>query len=75
MEDGSDENLPKRPKMSQPHVVTTLNHVSDAVQNLFGDDYSQATDNDTVVVSVDKLEAISAKVGVSSIPANVLPSN
>lgn len=51
--------------MSQPQVVTSLNHISDGVRNLFGDDLTRGSDEATVVVSVDKLQVLSDKVRVS----------
>ncbi|KAI3323041.1 hypothetical protein HD806DRAFT_535536 [Xylariaceae sp. AK1471] len=62
IEDDGDESLPKRPKMSQPQVVTALNHVSDALRSLLGDGLTKDAEKATVVVSVDKLEALSAKL-------------
>ncbi|KAI0490890.1 hypothetical protein F4859DRAFT_26744 [Xylaria cf. heliscus] len=61
VDDENDQSLPKRPKMSQPQVVTSLNHISDGVRNLFGDDLARSSDGATVVVSVEKLQALSDK--------------
>ncbi|KAI8952434.1 hypothetical protein F4801DRAFT_218250 [Xylaria longipes] len=61
IDDENDQSLPKRPKMSQPQVVTSSNHVSDGVRNLFGDDLTQGSDGATVVISFDKLQALSDK--------------
>ncbi|KAI1312751.1 hypothetical protein F5Y03DRAFT_381513 [Xylaria venustula] len=57
--DGDDESLAKRPKIYQPQLVTSLNHISDAVRGLLGDDFTPSPDNNAVVVSVDKLQALS----------------
>ncbi|KAI0439206.1 hypothetical protein F4803DRAFT_564676 [Xylaria telfairii] len=61
VDDENDQSLPKRPKMSQPQVVTSLNHISDGVRNLFGDGLTRGSDETTFVVSVDKLQAVSNK--------------
>ncbi|KAI1422180.1 hypothetical protein F5Y12DRAFT_642197 [Xylaria sp. FL1777] len=57
----NDESLPKRPKMSQPLVITSLNHISDALRNLLGDDLTPSSENNTIAISVDKLQAVSEK--------------
>ncbi|KAI0977453.1 hypothetical protein F4678DRAFT_413128 [Xylaria arbuscula] len=59
--DGDDESLTKRPKIYQPQLVTSLSHISDAVRGLLGDDFTPSPDNNAVVVSVDKLQALSNK--------------
>ncbi|KAI1284448.1 hypothetical protein F5Y07DRAFT_346558 [Xylaria sp. FL0933] len=56
-----EESLPKRPKMFQPQVVTSLSHISDAVRNLLGDDFTPSPEKNAVIVSVDKLQALSEK--------------
>ncbi|KAI0533445.1 hypothetical protein GGR58DRAFT_486606 [Xylaria digitata] len=61
VDDDNDESLPKRPKMTQPQVVTSLNHISDRLRNLLGDDLCQISEKATVVVPVDKLQALSEK--------------
>ncbi|KAI0457986.1 hypothetical protein F5B21DRAFT_58233 [Xylaria acuta] len=61
IDDENDQSLPKRPKMSQPQVVTSLSYISHGVRNLFGDDVTQGSDGTTVVISVDKLQALSDK--------------
>ncbi|KAJ2989861.1 hypothetical protein NUW58_g3252 [Xylaria curta] len=61
VDDDSGESLPKRPKMSQPQVVTSLSRFSSALRDFFGDDLTQGSDNTTVIVSADKLQALSEK--------------
>ncbi|KAI0810608.1 hypothetical protein GGR55DRAFT_644634 [Xylaria sp. FL0064] len=57
----NEESLPKRPKMFQPQVVTSLSHISDAIRNLLGDDFTPSSEKNAVIVSVDKLQALSEK--------------
>ncbi|KAI0514387.1 hypothetical protein F5B22DRAFT_611397 [Xylaria bambusicola] len=57
----NEENLPKRPKMFQPQVVTSLSNISDSVRNLLGDDLVQSVEGNTIAVSLDKLEALADK--------------
>ncbi|KAI0427419.1 hypothetical protein F5Y09DRAFT_316191 [Xylaria sp. FL1042] len=57
----NEESLPKRPKMFQPQVVTSLSRLSDAVRALLGDDFTPSSEKNAVVVSVDKLQALSEK--------------
>ncbi|TRX96201.1 hypothetical protein FHL15_002925 [Xylaria flabelliformis] len=51
-------NLTKRPKISQPQVVTSSSHISDAIRNLFGGDLTHGSNKATVMVSIDKLHAL-----------------
>ncbi|KAI0914008.1 hypothetical protein F4823DRAFT_433081 [Ustulina deusta] len=57
----NDESLPKRPKMFQPQVVTSVSYISDALRDLLGDDFTESPEKSTIVVSVDKLQALSEK--------------
>ncbi|KAK5630832.1 hypothetical protein RRF57_006547 [Xylaria bambusicola] len=65
----NEESLPKRPKMFQPQVVTSLNNISDSVRNLLGDDLAQSSEGNTIAVSLEKLEALADKANSS---ANIL---
>ncbi|KAI0205428.1 hypothetical protein F4808DRAFT_456415 [Astrocystis sublimbata] len=55
-----DHNLPKRPKISQPPVVTSADGFSDRVRKVFGYDMTPASDG-TVVITADKLQSLSDK--------------
>ncbi|RWA14024.1 hypothetical protein EKO27_g1075 [Xylaria grammica] len=61
VDDDHDESLPKRPKMAQPQVVTSLRHTSDALRNLLGDDIAAVSEQATMVVPVNKLQALAEK--------------
>ncbi|KAI1754573.1 hypothetical protein F4782DRAFT_528493 [Xylaria castorea] len=61
VDDENDQSLPKRPKMSQPQVITSLSRISDGVRNLFGGGITHGSDEATVVVLIDKLQALSDK--------------
>ncbi|KAI0196516.1 hypothetical protein EV127DRAFT_416736 [Xylaria flabelliformis] len=58
VDDENDQNLPKRPKISQPQVITSSGHISDAIRDLFGGDLTHGSDEATVMVSIDKLHAL-----------------
>ncbi|KAI1733577.1 hypothetical protein F4680DRAFT_396667 [Xylaria scruposa] len=59
VDDENDQNpTTKRPKISQPRVVTSFSHISDAIRNLFGVDLTHGPDEATVRVSLDKLQAV-----------------
>ncbi|KAI2620799.1 hypothetical protein GGS21DRAFT_379144 [Xylaria nigripes] len=61
VDDDGDESLSKRPKMIQPQVISSSSHISDALRRLLGDDLTEKSDNATVVVPLNKLQALSAK--------------
>ncbi len=50
--------------MFQPQVVTSVSYISDALRDLLGDDFTESPEKSTIVVSVDKLQALSEKVSV-----------
>ncbi|KAI1469751.1 uncharacterized protein F4812DRAFT_457152 [Daldinia caldariorum] len=52
----------KRPRVSQPTVVTHVSHISDSLKGLIGDDPVDEPLKATLSVSVGKLENLSAKV-------------
>ncbi|RYP65397.1 hypothetical protein DL771_008342 [Monosporascus sp. 5C6A] len=58
--DEPQESAPKRPRMSQAHVVSVTGHISDSVRKLLGDDIMDGPG--TVSVSIAKLEALSGKI-------------
>ncbi|KAI1117179.1 hypothetical protein F5Y14DRAFT_403425 [Nemania sp. NC0429] len=60
-DDDNDESLRKRPKMSQPPVVTSFSHISDIMRNLLGDNLALDSEKVNVVVPLDKLQALSEK--------------
>ncbi|KAI1367564.1 hypothetical protein F5Y08DRAFT_58770 [Xylaria arbuscula] len=61
--DGENEgSLPKRPKIIQPEVVTSLSHISDAVKDLLGSDLPHNSEENTIVVPVDRLQAVADKI-------------
>lgn len=64
-DDDNNESLRKRPKISQPPVVTSFSHIGDVVRNLLGDDLALDSEKATVVVPVDKLQALSEKVRIA----------
>ncbi|KAI1414569.1 hypothetical protein F5Y13DRAFT_178831 [Hypoxylon sp. FL1857] len=57
-----DETSSKRPRVSQPMVVTNVNHISDSLKRLIGDDSTGDSPKAALWVSVGKLEALSAKI-------------
>ncbi|KAI0550789.1 hypothetical protein F4679DRAFT_193028 [Xylaria curta] len=58
-DDENDQDpMMKRPKISQPRVVTSSSHISDAIRNLFAVDLTYGPDEATAVVSLDKLQAV-----------------
>ncbi|KAI8959080.1 hypothetical protein F5Y11DRAFT_15842 [Daldinia sp. FL1419] len=61
-EDEDDGMSSKRPRVSQPTVVTHVSHISDALKNLIGDDTVDQSPKATISVSVSKLEELAAKV-------------
>ncbi|KAL7625698.1 hypothetical protein AAE478_004919 [Parahypoxylon ruwenzoriense] len=61
-DDEDDETSSKRPKMSQPLVVTNVSHISDSLKSLIEDDYVNDSARRTLSISVSKLEALSAKI-------------
>ncbi|KAI0403646.1 hypothetical protein F4802DRAFT_280882 [Xylaria palmicola] len=61
VDDDNDEGLAKRPKIAQPQVIASQNPITDVLRNLFGGDLTQGSDDATVVISIDKLHALSEK--------------
>ncbi|XXH00652.1 NADP-dependent glutamate dehydrogenase [Hypoxylon texense] len=61
-EDEDDETSSKRLRMSQPTVVTNINHISDALRSLIGDDFIGDSSRATLSVSISKLETLAARV-------------
>ncbi|KAI1104866.1 hypothetical protein F4804DRAFT_168901 [Jackrogersella minutella] len=61
-DDDDDESSFKRPRVSQPTVVTNISHISDSLKGLLRDDSINDPSNAMLSVSVGKLEALSAKV-------------
>ncbi|KAI1174021.1 hypothetical protein F4777DRAFT_415945 [Nemania sp. FL0916] len=59
--DDEDENTRKKPKISQPPVVTTSNPIGDAIRNLFENDFTHGSEKGTIVVSVERLQALADK--------------
>ncbi|KAI0112658.1 hypothetical protein F4776DRAFT_640272 [Hypoxylon sp. NC0597] len=57
-----DEISSKRPRVSQPTVVTNMSHISDSLKDLIGDDSAGDSPKAVLSVSVSKLEALSAKI-------------
>ncbi|KAI1798892.1 hypothetical protein F4811DRAFT_151492 [Daldinia bambusicola] len=57
-----DDISSKRPRVSQPTVVTHVSHISDSLKGLIGDDPVDEPSKATLSVSVGKLEKLSAKV-------------
>ncbi|KAI1376515.1 hypothetical protein F4677DRAFT_418761 [Hypoxylon crocopeplum] len=57
-----DETPAKRPRMSQPTIVTNMSRISDSLKSLIGDDSLSDTPRATLSVSVGKLETLSAKI-------------
>jgi hypothetical protein len=50
--------------MAQPQVVAALSLISDSIRSLLGDDVIPGPEKGTAIVSIDKLEALSAKVNI-----------
>ncbi|OTB13692.1 hypothetical protein K445DRAFT_319916 [Daldinia sp. EC12] len=57
-----DELSSKRPRVSQPTVITHVSHISDSLKGLIGDDPVDEPSRAVLSVSVGKLEKLSAKV-------------
>ncbi|KAI1661191.1 hypothetical protein F4813DRAFT_346725 [Daldinia decipiens] len=61
--EGEDDDISsKRPRVSQPTVVTHVSHISDSLKGLIGDDTVDESPKAMLSVSVGKLEKLSAKV-------------
>ncbi|KAK8065235.1 hypothetical protein PG997_011982 [Apiospora hydei] len=61
--DNADEPLPKRQRTSQPPTSgTDLTHISDSLRNMIGDDSLVHGEKPTMTMSVERMEAIAAKV-------------
>ncbi|KAI1645595.1 uncharacterized protein F4817DRAFT_343082 [Daldinia loculata] len=61
--EGEDDDISsKRPRVSQPTVVTHVSHISNSLKGLIGDDTVDESPKAMLSVSVDKLEKLSAKV-------------
>ncbi|KAI0833031.1 hypothetical protein F5Y06DRAFT_301294 [Hypoxylon sp. FL0890] len=58
----AEETSSKRPRVSQPTVVTNVSHISDALKGLIGDDSTGDSPKAVISVPVDKLEALSTKI-------------
>ncbi|KAI0135723.1 hypothetical protein F4814DRAFT_402328 [Daldinia grandis] len=61
--EGEDDDISsKRPRVSQPTLVTHASRISDSLKGLIGDDTVDESPKAMLLVSVDKLEKLSAKV-------------
>ncbi|KAK8001338.1 hypothetical protein PG991_013560 [Apiospora marii] len=60
--DNADEPLPKRQRTSQPPLATGLAHISDPLRSMIGDDSLVHSEKPTITISVERMEAIAAKV-------------
>ncbi|KAK8003367.1 hypothetical protein PG989_003086 [Apiospora arundinis] len=60
--DNADEPVSKRQRTSQPPLGTELAHISDSLRNMIGDDGLVHADKSTITMSVERMEAIAAKV-------------
>ncbi|KAI1214629.1 uncharacterized protein F4807DRAFT_455083 [Annulohypoxylon truncatum] len=60
--DEDDETSSKRPRVSQPTVVTNVSHISDSLKGLLRDDAVHDSPKAMLSVSVGKLEALSTKI-------------
>ncbi|KAK7954344.1 hypothetical protein PG996_015228 [Apiospora saccharicola] len=60
--DNADEPLPKRQRTSQPPLTTDLTHISDSLRSMIGDDSLVHSEKPTMPMSVERMEAIAAKV-------------
>ncbi|KAI0380745.1 hypothetical protein F5Y04DRAFT_256630 [Hypomontagnella monticulosa] len=60
--DDDDGASSKRPRLSQPTVVSHVKPISDLLRRLIEDDQVSESSGATISVSVDKLEAFAAKI-------------
>ncbi|KAI1444800.1 hypothetical protein F5Y02DRAFT_427412 [Annulohypoxylon stygium] len=60
--DEDAETSSKRPRVSQPTVVTNVSHISDSLKGLLRDDGVDDSPKAMLSVSVGKLEALSTKI-------------
>ncbi|KAK8111757.1 uncharacterized protein PG998_008214 [Apiospora kogelbergensis] len=60
--DNADEPVSKRQRTSQPPPGTDLTHISDSLRSMIGDDGLVHSDKPTITMSVERMEAIAAKV-------------
>jgi hypothetical protein len=57
------ENASKKPKLSQPPIITTSTGISDAVRELLDDYLPPSLREDPILIS--KLQTLSGKVSIS----------
>ncbi|KAI1438704.1 hypothetical protein GGR50DRAFT_637433 [Xylaria sp. CBS 124048] len=57
-----DENVSKRPKMTQTQLISPLSHISDDLRYLLGDSLAEVSKDATVTLPISKLRALSSKV-------------